>query len=42
MFENPENARKVILASLKYLQTVKKARPGLLILQVICDTKGKN
>lgn len=39
MFENPENARKTILASLKYLQTVKKARPGLLILQVVSDAK---
>ncbi len=39
MFENPDEARKTILASLKYLQVVKKSKPALLILQIISDAK---
>jgi hypothetical protein len=39
MYENPDNGRKTILQTLKYLQEVKRARPGLVILQVIADAK---
>ena len=39
MYETPEDGRKVILNSLEYLQKVKQSRPGLLILQIICDSK---
>lgn len=39
MYENAENGRKAILESLKYLQEVKKSRPGLVMLQVISDSK---
>jgi hypothetical protein len=39
MFENQENGRKAIMGSLKYLQAVKKSKPGLIILQIISDSK---
>jgi hypothetical protein len=39
MFDDATSARPAILNSLKYLQTVKRSRPGLLILQVISDAK---
>lgn len=39
MYEKPEDGRAVILNSLEYLQKVKQARPGLLILQIISDSK---
>lgn len=39
MYEDPIKARTAITASLKYLQELKKARPSLLILQVISDAK---
>ena len=39
MYDNAENGRKAILQTLRYLEEVKKARPGLIILQVICDSK---
>lgn len=39
MFENQENGRKAIMESLKYLQAVKKSKPGLIILQIISDSK---
>lgn len=39
MYETPERGRQTILATLEYLQQVKQSRPGLLILQVIADSK---
>jgi hypothetical protein len=39
MYDNAESGRKAILQSLKYVQEVKKARPGLVMLQVISDSK---
>ena len=39
MYELPEKGRQTILSSLSYLQQVKQARPGLLILQIIADSK---
>jgi len=39
MYEKPEEGRKAILGTLEYLQKVKQARPGLLILQIISDSK---
>lgn len=39
MYETPERGRQTILATLDYLQQVKQSRPGLLILQVIADSK---
>lgn len=39
MYDNAENGRQAILQTLKYLQEVKKARPGLVMLQVISDSK---
>jgi hypothetical protein len=39
MYEKPEEGRAVILKTLEYLQKVKQSRPGLLILQIISDSK---
>jgi hypothetical protein len=39
MFETPEDGRAAIQNTLTYLQKVKQSRPGLLILQIICDSK---
>ncbi len=39
MYETPEDGREVILNTLTYLQKVKQSRPGLLILQIISDSK---
>lgn len=39
MYETPEKGRQAILASLNYLQEAKQSRPGLMILQVISDSK---
>jgi len=39
MFESAENGRKAIMASIKYLQAIKKSKPGLLMLQIISDSK---
>ncbi len=39
MYENAATGRTNILYSLKYLQNVKKVRPGLFILQIVCDAK---
>jgi hypothetical protein len=39
MYEKPEDGRKVILATLEYLQKIKQSRPSLLMLQVISDSK---
>jgi hypothetical protein len=39
MYDNSSTGRANILYSLKYLQDVKKVRPGLLILQIITDAK---
>jgi hypothetical protein len=39
MYDKPEEGRKTILATLEYLQKVKQSRPGLLILQIISDSK---
>lgn len=39
MYEDPENGRQAVGRSLKYLQEVKKSRPGLFILQIILDAK---
>lgn len=39
MYEKPEEGRAAILKTLEYLQKVKQSRPGLLILQVISDSK---
>jgi hypothetical protein len=39
MYETPEKGRQVILSTLDYLQQVKQSRPGLLILQIIADSK---
>jgi len=39
MFETPEKGRQTILSTLDYLQQVKQSRPGLLILQIIADSK---
>jgi hypothetical protein len=39
MYEEPEQGRQKILETLKYLQQVKQARPGLLMLQIITDSK---
>ena len=39
MYETPERGRQTILATLEYLKQVKQSRPGLLILQVIADSK---
>jgi hypothetical protein len=39
MYEEPEKGRQAILASLEYLRQVKQSRPGLLILQIIADSK---
>lgn len=39
MYETPEKGRAAILTTLGYLQKVKQSRPGLLILQIISDSK---
>lgn len=39
MFEDATTGRKNILNAIKYLQPIKKSRPGLLFLQVISDSK---
>jgi hypothetical protein len=39
MYELPEKGRQTILGTLDYLQQVKQSRPGLLILQIIADSK---
>jgi hypothetical protein len=39
MYEEPDKGRQTILSSLAYLQQVKQSRPGLLILQIIADSK---
>jgi hypothetical protein len=39
MYETPEKGRQVILGTLDYLQQVKQSRPGLLMLQIISDSK---
>jgi hypothetical protein len=39
MYETPEKGRQAILSTLNYLQQVKQSRPGLLILQIIADSK---
>jgi hypothetical protein len=39
MYEEPEKGREAILGTLSYLQRVKQAKPGLVILQIISDSK---
>jgi hypothetical protein len=39
MFDDPTTGRQNILKAIKYLQPIKKSRPGLLLLQVISDAK---
>ncbi len=39
MYDNPDVGRANILSSLKYLQEVKKVRPGLFLLQLLVDAK---
>ncbi len=39
MYDTPEKGRQVILGTLEYLRQVKQARPGLLMLQIISDSK---
>jgi len=39
MYETPEKGREAILGTLEYLQKIKQSRPGLLILQIISDSK---
>lgn len=39
MYEFPEKGRQSILSSLGYLQKIKQARPGLLFIQIIADSK---
>jgi len=39
MYETPEKGREAILGTLEYLQKIKQSRPGLLILQIIADSK---
>jgi hypothetical protein len=39
MYDNADGGKKAMLQTLKYLQEVKKARPGLVMLQVISDSK---
>ena len=39
MYETPEKGRQAILATLDYLKQVKQSRPGLLLLQIIADSK---
>ena len=39
MYDDIDNGRKNMSNSLKYLQEVKKVRPGIPMLQIICDSK---
>lgn len=39
MYEDPDRGRQNITRSLKYLQEVKKTRPGLFFLQILMETK---
>ena len=39
MYDDPDAGRANILSSLKYLQEVKKLRPGLFLLQLLIDAK---
>jgi hypothetical protein len=39
MYDDPDKGRQAIGKSLKYLEEVKKSRPGLFLLQIILDAK---
>jgi hypothetical protein len=39
MYELPEKGRQTILESLEYLRQIKQSRPGLLMLQIVADSK---